>query len=146
MDISVFSQSVNLRHRTAYLQYISRNVHTIPVLLWWMVDLHMCQPILPVCLTHWGRNKMAAFFQMMFPNAFSWKKLYEFRLRFHWRLFLRVQLTIYHHWLRFYSRIYALLAILAWISNNMLRKVWHEWISNLIPQFMMDVITYPCWD
>ena len=21
-----------------------------------------------------------------------------------------------------------------------------EWISNFIPLFMMDVITYPCWD
>ena len=21
-----------------------------------------------------------------------------------------------------------------------------EWISNVIPHFMMDVITYPCWD
>ena len=24
-------------------------------------------------------------------------------------------------------------------------RVW-EWISNFIPQFIMDVITYPCWD
>ena len=22
----------------------------------------------------------------------------------------------------------------------------YEWISNFIPQFMMYVITYPCWD
>ena len=30
-------------------------------------------------------------------NAFSWMKLYEFRLKFHWSLFLRVQLTIFQH-------------------------------------------------
>ena len=50
--------------------------------------------------THWGQNKMAAIFQTTFSNAFSWMKMYEFRLRFHWRLFLRVQLTIFLHWFR----------------------------------------------
>ena len=33
-------------------------------------------------------------------NAFSWMKMYDFRLRFHWSLFLRVQLTISQHWFR----------------------------------------------
>ena len=46
-------------------------------------------------LTHWGRDKMAAIFQMTFSNAFSWMKMYEFRSRFHWSLFLRVQWTIF---------------------------------------------------
>ena len=48
-----------------------------------------------------------------------------------------------------------------WISNHMAREVWDEityvfpnfndytvevweWISNFIPHFMMDAITYPC--
>ena len=39
-------------------------------------------------LTHWGRNKMAAIFQTTFSNGFPWMKIYEFRLNFHWRLFL----------------------------------------------------------
>ena len=43
-------------------------------------------------LTHWGRDKMATIFQTTFSNAFSWMKMYEFRLRFHWSLFLRLQL------------------------------------------------------
>ena len=32
---------------------------------------------------------------------YSWMKMYEFRLRFHWSLcvFLRFKLTIFHHWL-----------------------------------------------
>ena len=51
-------------------------------------------------LTHWGRGKMAAIFQTTFSNAFSWMKMYEFRLRFHWSLFLRFELTIFHHWFR----------------------------------------------
>ena len=37
-------------------------------------------------LTHWGRDKMAAIFQTTFSNAFSWKKMHEFRIRFHWSL------------------------------------------------------------
>ena len=51
-------------------------------------------------LTHWGRDKMAAIFQTTFSSAFSWMKKYEFRLRFHWNLFLGVQLTISQHWFR----------------------------------------------
>ena len=51
-------------------------------------------------LTHWGRDKMAAILQTTFSNAFSWMKIYKFRLRFHWSLFPRVQLTIYPHWFR----------------------------------------------
>ena len=50
--------------------------------------------------THWGRDKMAAVFQTTFSNAFSWMKVYKFRLSFHWRLFLRVPLTTFHHWFR----------------------------------------------
>ena len=33
-------------------------------------------------------------------SAFSWMKMFEFRLKFHWSLFLRVQLTIIHHCFR----------------------------------------------
>ena len=33
-------------------------------------------------LTHWGRDKMAAVSQTMFSNAFSWMKMFEFRLKF----------------------------------------------------------------
>ena len=49
-------------------------------------------------LTHWGRDKMATISQTILSNAFSWMNILEFRLRFHWNLFLRVQLTIFQHW------------------------------------------------
>ena len=52
------------------------------------------------CLTHWGREKMAAIFQTTFSSAFSWMKMFKFRLKFHWSLFPRVQLTIFQHWFR----------------------------------------------
>ena len=69
------------------------------VLLWYR-DMHFSQRVHSCHLTHWGRDKMAAIFQTMFSNAFSWMKMHELRLRFHWRLFRRVQLTIFQHWFR----------------------------------------------
>ena len=47
-------------------------------------------------LTYWGQDKMAAISQTTFSNAFSWMKMYEFRLRFHLSLFLRFESTIFH--------------------------------------------------
>ena len=35
-----------------------------------------------------------------FSNAFSWMKMLELRLKFHWSLFPRVQLAIFQHWFR----------------------------------------------
>ena len=51
-------------------------------------------------LTHWGRDKMDAISQTTFSCAFSWMKMYEFRLKFHWSLFPGVQLIKSHHWFR----------------------------------------------
>ena len=53
-----------------------------------------------VLLTHWGRDKMAAIFQTTFSNAFTWMKMFEFRLKCYWNLFPRVQLTMFHHLFR----------------------------------------------
>ena len=52
------------------------------------------------CLTHWGRNQMDAVSQTTVSNEFSGMKMYEYRLRFNWNLFLRVQWTIFQHWFR----------------------------------------------
>ena len=46
-------------------------------------------------LTHWCWDKMVAFFQTTFSNAFSWMKIYKFQLWFHCSVFPRVQLTIF---------------------------------------------------
>ena len=45
---------------------------------------------------------MAAIFQTTLSNAFSCMKMLEFRFKFHWSLFLRVQLTIVYHWFRWW--------------------------------------------
>ena len=51
-------------------------------------------------LTHWDRDQINAISQTTFWSAFSWMKMFEFRLKFHWSLFLRFQLTIFQHWFR----------------------------------------------
>ena len=95
-------------------------------------------------LTHWGRDKMAAISQTTLSNAFSWMKISEFRLKFHWRLFLMVQLTIFQHWFRWWLgadqatshylnqwwldhwRIYASLGL-----NELMWDWWHVCVSEL---------------
>ena len=64
--------------------------------------LPRCQLNNPIghCLTHWGRDEMAAVSQTTLSNAFSWMEMLEFRLRFHWYLFPGVQLTIFKLWFR----------------------------------------------
>ena len=57
-------------------------------------------PLTKLYLTHWGQDKMAAVSQTTLSNAFSWIEILEYRLRFHWSLFLRVQLTIIQYWFR----------------------------------------------
>ena len=60
------------------------------------------QNITPLWSTHWCRDKMAVIFQTTFSNTISWMKMYGRRLRFHWSLFWRVQLTILWHWFRWW--------------------------------------------
>ena len=97
---------------------------------------HVCLLWVMDVLTHWGRDKMNAISQTTFSSAFSWMKMFEFRLKFHWNMFLRVQLTIFQHWLRLwlgagqatshylnqwwsvYRRIYASLGL-----NELIQKV-----------------------
>ena len=54
----------------------------------------------PQPLFNTGRDKMAVIFQTTFSNAFSWMKMFEFRLKFQWSLFPRIQLTIFQYWFR----------------------------------------------
>ena len=54
------------------------------------------------CLTHWGRDKMVNISQTTFPNVFSSMKMFEFQLKFHWSLFLRVQLKKFQHCFRWW--------------------------------------------
>ena len=46
------------------------------------------------CLTHWGRDKIAANLRTTFSNAFLWMEIMGFRLTFVWSLFFMAQPTI----------------------------------------------------
>ena len=68
---------------------------------------------------------MTAIFQATFSDAFSWMKMYKFRSRFHWSLFLRVQLTIFQHcfiiWINVdisYRRIYECVTRPQWVNPS----------------------------
>ena len=62
----------------------------------------MCLFLWSVRVTHWGRDKIASIFQTTFSIAFSWMKMFKFRLRVHWNLFPRVKLIIFQHWFRWW--------------------------------------------
>ena len=52
-------------------------------------------------LTQWGLNKMERrFLQATFSNAFFDRKIFDSPIKFHWYLFLRVQLVIRQHYFR----------------------------------------------
>ena len=51
-------------------------------------------------LTQCDRDKIATIFHVTFSNGFSWMKMFEFRLKFCWSLFLRVLLTVSRHCFR----------------------------------------------
>ena len=59
-----------------------------------MIKLRSCTwiPTTTKGLTHWGRDKMDAISQTTYSSGFSWIKMFEFRLKFQWSLFLRVQI------------------------------------------------------
>ena len=52
------------------------------------------------CLSHWGRDEMDNISQTTFSNVFYAMKMFEFRLKFHWCLFPRVQFTKFQPWFR----------------------------------------------
>ena len=93
-------------------------------------------------LTHWGWDKMASILQTTFSNAFSWMKMYKFRLKFHWHLFLGVQLNILQHWFRqwlgtvqvtsHYLNQWWLLYWCVYAAKNSLRPGlnWFRWLGS----------------
>ena len=61
---------------------------------------HLTSVLLANASAHWGRDKMAATLQATFSTEFSWMKMYQFQLKFHWSFFLRAKLTLSPHWFR----------------------------------------------
>ena len=76
---------------------------TVINMYWWRCILHVLPTYIE--LTHWGRDKMAAFSQTTLSSAFSWMKILEFRLNIHWSLFFKGLI----------NNIPALVLIMAWL-------------------------------
>ena len=83
-----------------YPDFKDSNIHVLFLLISWSSRLQGHAWQRNYSLTHWGCNKMAAIFQTTFWDEFSWMKIHEFWLIFHWNLFPGSQLTIFQHWFR----------------------------------------------
>ena len=96
-------ESISIRHRSDAKVSDRCLIDVGPtVLAIW--EVHNCSSRVlllgPLVITHWGRDEISAILQTTFSNAFSWITRFEFRLIFHWNLFLMVQLTITRDWFR----------------------------------------------
>ena len=86
-------------------------------------------------LTHWGRDKMAAFSQTTFSHAFSWMKKYEFKSTFHWSLFLSI------------NNIPVLVQIMAWrrlCDKPFSEPMMFSWLTHICvtrPQWVNQCVT-----
>ena len=95
--------TLNMAYFTEHIYYTFSLQFSVP---WHCFDMFYCQStvlfiaFLFNLLTHWGRDKIDSILQTTFSSAFSWTKMFEFQLRYHWSLFLKVQLTIFQHWFR----------------------------------------------
>ena len=89
-------------------QYVPWNMHTVLVCsfmlyLYHRILIDTCNSYIrfpQATLTHWGRDEIDAILQTTVSRAFSWMKIYRFRIKFHWSLFPRVQLPIFQRWFR----------------------------------------------
>ena len=100
-----------------------------------LCELHI--QLLTMSLTFPNVNRFDAF--KTFSLALSWIKMYTFRLRCHWILILRFELTIFQHWFKYglaptshyhnqwwlvYWRICASLGLNELIPNIREKKTW----------------------
>ena len=81
------------------------------------------------------------FWQTKFRDTFSWMKMTEFRIKFHWNLFPGLQLTINPHW------------FMHWLgadqaTSHYLNQCWPSTLtrilSNYTPHKTMNTIPFTC--
>ena len=69
----------NLSKHLAFSLWITRHED-----YWLSTDFQWCL-VAYATLTHWGRDEMNNISQTTFSNVFSSMKMFEFRLKFHWK-------------------------------------------------------------
>ena len=83
------------------LDYVDQPMQRGVLFVIWVADAtESPETPIPHDLTYFPQDKMAAISQTVSSVAFSWMKSFVFWLKFHWRLFLRVQWTINQRWFR----------------------------------------------
>ena len=80
-------------HKTIKMIFTPWNTHTV---LCWFVVLWLCYQL----LTHWGWYKMTVSLHKIFLISFSSMKMFVLWFKFHWNMFVRVQLTVRPYWLK----------------------------------------------
>ena len=76
------------RNNNAIMTSKRRRVDVIITLFLRQVSAELLlMSLLPEWLTHWGQGKMDTISQTIFSNAFSWMKMFQLRLKFHWCYF-----------------------------------------------------------
>ena len=98
-DISCRVSKLTLKFHNKYLTWTLKDKISYKAKSLWA---HRLRISLLFFLTHWGRDEINAVFQMAYSNVFSWMKMYCFRLKFHWSLFSRAQLTRSQHWFKYW--------------------------------------------
>ena len=88
---------------------------------------------------------MAAISQKIFSDDCSWMKSFVFWLKFHWSLFLRVQLTISQHWFRYvYIYLYdCTYTLICSNSGKITSYFFHQlhFLQNLLPKKITNIST-----
>ena len=149
--------SLRRRYRTViellkqFLLQIRQYLHTIlefrtsRKLIWWDLKLKWHSLLTVhywltgmIFLTKWGRDKMNVISQTIFSSTFTSMKMLEFRLKFHWSFFRRVQITIFQHWVR------------EWLGadqaiSHCLNQWWHRKLTHIYvnwPQWIKPLAFY----
>ena len=68
---------------------------------WINADQELWRHMASLChnkLIHWGQYKIANVLQTPLSKAYSWMKISILGFKFHWSLFLRIELRICHHY------------------------------------------------
>ena len=101
------TSAVSSHHIDCYVLVFRENIFqiTMPSQCWEMKDILHESLFSRINSTGQGLillpvDKMAAISKTTVSDAFSWTKRFVFWLKFHRRLFLRVQVTITQHWFR----------------------------------------------
>ena len=81
---------------------------------------------------HRGRDKIVAISQTILSNAFTWRKMYKFILRFNWILFLSFELYYYN--IAIFNYMDRLLLVYPHIHASLGLNEWTHWSERYLTE------------